>query len=190
MPARWSLAWRRRRCSTHSRRGFAQADAHQDIRAALLERISDEDPFVRLQLSYSVGANAIPLSGRLLAQLAGRDADDPYAAAAILSSVRADNLPDVLYCLPTKLQENSANRFFDRLIATAVGVKDERTLQKVVEQIVSSSSNRDKAWKFSAMAELIDGCHRRNISLDQRLNDETRGRLLSLFADARLHEPT
>jgi len=59
-----------------------------ELVAAAVQRISDVDPKVRLQLALTLGEWSHPMAGEALGRLAvsGSDWDDPYRVAAVLSS--------------------------------------------------------------------------------------------------------
>src|SRR5205807_1534779 len=62
------------------------------VAAAVVKLGSDDDPQVRMQVALSLGAWDDAAAGAALAQLARRDADDRFVAAAVLSSLTNKNL--------------------------------------------------------------------------------------------------
>src|SRR5262249_38523911 len=71
----------------------------QEVGPPLLRPPDDPDPQVQLQLAYTLGEWRDPQAGRALAVLALRHQNDLSLSAAVLSSVHAANLSEVLTSL-------------------------------------------------------------------------------------------
>lgn len=61
-------------------------DSHPALGEALLERLDDPDPQVRMQLAYSLGEWDDARAGRALGRMAAEAVHDPYLTAAVMSS--------------------------------------------------------------------------------------------------------
>ncbi|MEX1223106.1 MAG: PVC-type heme-binding CxxCH protein, partial [Pirellulales bacterium] len=72
----------------------------------LAELATDEDPQVRLQVAYSLGAWNDPRSGHALSRMLQAAAREPYTRSAVLSSLNATNVASVLANLLEQSIEN------------------------------------------------------------------------------------
>ncbi len=74
-------------------------DSAADIAEPLLKLAADPDLGIRQQLAFTLGDWRDPRAAIALGEIARRDGADPYLAAAVLSSLRPDNLAAVCAAL-------------------------------------------------------------------------------------------
>jgi putative membrane-bound dehydrogenase-like protein len=163
-----------------------------DLCVALLKRVHDDDPHVRMQLAYTLGEWDDARAGEALGQLALRDAEDSYMRAAVMSSVSRKNLDRVLLAVlkgaeksppPAALLEN-----FLRL-ANAWG--ESKALATLLQTVGTPEKNHYAPWQFTTLAGLLDALDERDTPLAQlqkHASDELRAALKQvsgLFAAAR-----
>jgi putative membrane-bound dehydrogenase-like protein len=131
-----------------------------ELGAACLRLLKDPDPQVRLQLAYSLGEWDDPRVGATLAELALGDKDDPYLTAAILSSVRKNNLNAVLAAVYADVSHSSPVLLLESLSRLVPAMGDEQALNTLLDKITMAQAGRYASWQLSALSGLLD-------SLDQ-----------------------
>ena len=107
--------------------GCAQIGPGVDsIEQRLLKMSDDPDPRVRFQLALTLGELRAPGKIQSLAQIARRDAADPWVRTAILSSVNQDaiDLFDALSADPGS--PSSAMASLSRELTTVIGSRLDR----------------------------------------------------------------
>jgi putative membrane-bound dehydrogenase-like protein len=160
--------------------------AHPRLGPALLERVQDADGQVRLQLACSLGEWHDPRAARGLARLAlGKDAD-AFLTAAVLSSVQADNVADVLAAVfaeagHTGPPEPLARQLF-RLAAALGGRK---TLSAALLRQAAVEKGGPAAWQLAALAGMLDALQQQGQTLEQAADAEARQAVERLLAEAR-----
>jgi putative heme-binding domain-containing protein len=138
---------------------------------AFLKRIDDPDAQVRLQLAFSLGEWRDARAARALAALARKHGDDPYLAAAVLSSLNGDNVGEVVNEVLAGAAPPEA--FARQLLGVAVAVGERTALPKVLARICAPREGAYDAWQFAALAGLLDALQRRK----QALPDDTRAQV-------------
>jgi putative membrane-bound dehydrogenase-like protein len=122
----------------------------------LLKCAEEEDPFVRLQVAYTLGAWDDPRAGKALGKMAVRDTNDRYLLGAILSSVNAKNLEVVL---PTVLKESGSPPpagLVEYLLRLASALKQPRAIAALLNAIGTPEKEGFATWQFNAMAGFLD----------------------------------
>jgi putative membrane-bound dehydrogenase-like protein len=151
---------------------------------ALLQLIDDSDAQVRLQLAYSSGEWRDIRAGQVLATLALRYPDDAYLIAAVLSSVRAENLPQVLARVFTDTAP-PPELFVRRLLGLATAL-DKSNLGGALQRVITPRQGRFARWQWAALAGVFDALEDQGRSLS-RLGDELLvQRIMKMLQAARL----
>jgi putative membrane-bound dehydrogenase-like protein len=142
---------------------FAQSP---EVGAKLLALANDSDLHVQLQRAYTLGEWKDPRTGKALGELALRFEDNSFITAAVLSSINADNLHDVV---ATVLGEGRQppGELLEQLVGMATTLQDDRTLNAAIERIGNSASGEYAAWQLTALAGLLDALARREASWDK-----------------------
>jgi putative membrane-bound dehydrogenase-like protein len=142
-------------------------DESPQLLAAMSKLVNDDDPQLRLQVAYSLGASTRPQASEALARLLLARGDDRYLAAAALSSVRDAQLPAVL---AEVLGNGSAERHGE-LIATllnlAAASRSEAALAQALAVIAEPKENQYAPWQLNSLAGLLDALDRRQMSLSK-----------------------
>lgn len=143
-----------------------------ELGEALMKRVHDDDPHVRMQLAYTLGAWDDVRAGDVLGQLALRDAEDRYATAAALSSVTRKNLKRVLLAVlkggdktppPASLLES--------LLRLSNALGDTKALATLLKAVGTPENGRFAPWQFTALAGLLDALDERDTPLSQLQKD-------------------
>jgi putative membrane-bound dehydrogenase-like protein len=160
--------------------------AAPELGAGLVKLVDDGDGQVRLQLAYSLGEWRDPKAGRMLATLAQRHADDPYLTAAVLSSIRTDNIGEVLAGVltdnPDKAPPDSLVRQLLDL-AAALGKGD--VPPAVLRQVTTPRQGQYARWQLAAVAGMLDALERRGQSLEQLAHGQAAEAIRRMLAAAR-----
>jgi putative membrane-bound dehydrogenase-like protein len=122
----------------------------------LLKRALDADAQVRLQLAYTLGAWRDPRAGTALADVLANHAGDPFLAAAVFSSLNAENLPVVI----TRLFERHADALpppqqLQRLFGTAAALKQPQLLTDALRRVTAASPQGYARWQLAALAGIL-----------------------------------
>lgn len=110
----------------------AHLSGESSLARALLERVSDADPKVRLQLACSLGELDSDTSVETLLELASRDAAEPHLEAAVLSSLGAKDIARALHVGSTLEPDRLSPDFLAQLVALGVA---EGKFEAVVEAL-------------------------------------------------------
>lgn len=155
------------------------AARHPELLATAIKLADDPDAKVRLQLAYTLGEWSGRESAQSLASLAIQDADDPYLAAAVTSSINKENLDDVLTVALAERQDPAAGRLIGHLLALSVAFGNRQATLNGLDAIVRLEKADDLPWQCETVAGLLDALKRRRTSLDTLLREEgERGREL------------
>lgn len=143
-------------------------DGAPQLGEALLARLDDPDPQVRLQLAYSLGEWHDPQAARCLATLAVRNQSDRYFTAAVLSSVNKDNVADVLTGVLAAGQGGPPEKLVEQLLGMAAAFGDNSVVLGVLHRIATpNDGGQYERWQMAALAGLLDDLDRRKSSLAQ-----------------------
>ena len=147
--------------------------SHGDLGEALVKLVRDENAQVRLQLAYSLGAWRDARSGQALAELAVRHAADPYLVAAVLSSVKPENVAAFAgTVMDPKTKTSAALRQSSLGLVAAMG---DGVLQTVVPAI-----NR-----IEDLGSVLPALHRRGKTLAAVVGPDDAPRLAAMLEKAR-----
>ena len=144
-----------------------QLKTSPELAEAVLKRVKDPDPTVRMQIAYSLGEWDDPRAGESLGAIALRDAKDPYISAAVISSVNEKNLTAMIAAVTSDAKRAPSEKLLADLMLVAAGVKDNAAVVAVLEAIVNAKpgGKPDPAWQFKALAGALDGAERRKIAI-------------------------
>jgi putative membrane-bound dehydrogenase-like protein len=155
-----------------------------DLGAALLKRLEDADPQVRVQLAYTLGEWRDPRAAPALAKLLTQSGGDSFLAAAALSSLNADNLPLVL----ARLFEGPnlpPPQLLPRLVGMTASLNQPKILSQALRPIVSAPAGGYERWQMAALAGILEAQRRRGQPLEGLIDEGLREPLTQLFAHAR-----
>jgi putative membrane-bound dehydrogenase-like protein len=139
-----------------------------ELGSALLGLVVDPDVQVRMQLAFTLGEWRDPRAGEALGRLALADAEGRFVTAAVLSSVRSENLDRLLLAvLSGRHRETPPARMTETLLQMASRLGDQRTLTSLLEKVIQPEDGKYARWQFAALGGLLDTLDQRNSSLDQ-----------------------
>lgn len=154
---------------------------NDDLGPLLAKSIDDADPQVRLQLAYTLRMWQDPRAGELLGMMAARHADDPYLAAAVMSSATKENWEPLVQVVESHFRGKEVPRHLvDPLIALAHAHANEAGLARLLVIFTRTQKGRSPADRFLTLAGLFDLLERKNSSparLWQGLDEKTRADL-------------
>lgn len=148
----------------------------------LLGCVPDVDAKVQVQLACTLGGWRDPRAARELAALVRAHAADPIVAAAVMSSLTADNIGIVADAV-LRLPEPPGPVVRD-LLATAAAGEGAGTLARLLTVVAQPRSGRFLPWQLAAAAGAIEALERRGRSWPQFPAD-VRTALTPLVAFAR-----
>ena len=144
-----------------------------------LRAVSGPDRRARQQLAYSIGEMNDPHAGVALARLAVDYQDDPYLTAAVMSSVHVDNVSVVLEELIRRAAPAD-------LISTVLGFAVAMDQPRAVGSALRSVARRDGAIEqLMIMGECVEALRRRNVSIDDFLDEPDLSTAKRLLAKSR-----
>jgi putative heme-binding domain-containing protein len=131
--------------------------------------VNDPDLRVRCQLAFSLGALGWKSDrpGFLLSRLAMSDFELPGMQTAILSSAPryVDQMLAELFLRDSGGAASAA--LIEQLLGLAASLNRHKAIAGALEAIAHSPASRNVAWRFNALAGLLDALDRRNKSLRQ-----------------------
>ncbi len=127
----------------------------KDLLLALEDLEKDADAQVRMQLAYTRGVWGGAATGRALGRIAARSGEDRYLLAAILSSVRTD---DVLTgMLTTSATENPPSEvLLQELFRLANAIGDAGTLARLQSLLTELDTNHSAPLQLRLLATALD----------------------------------
>jgi putative heme-binding domain-containing protein len=161
------------------------------LTGALLARVNDMDAQVRLQLAYTLGS--VPdqtLANLALGPLAASFADDPYFNAAVLSSLNANNIDEVLAGVLT-FSAKPPPALVRQLFGLATAFNEGKEITALLQKATQPGEDGFTAWHLAALAGVLDELDRRKLGTEDALKE---GKDLLAFArkavaDANAAEP-
>lgn len=138
-----------------------------ELGKALLERVTDEDPHVRMQLAYTLGDGDDARAGEALGRLALLDAGDRYLTAAVMSSVNRKNLDRVLLAVMKGREKAPPASLLGSLLRMANALGDTKALATLLKTIGTPENDGYAPWQLSTLAGLLDALDERNTPLPQ-----------------------
>jgi putative membrane-bound dehydrogenase-like protein len=160
--------------------------ADPEIGPALLPLLKDEDAQVRLQLAFTLGEWRDARASKALATLLLAHPDDEYLTAAVLSGVRGNNLAEVVTgVLPVGTGKAPPENTVRNLMALTGTMGDGKTLPRILRELTTPREGQFAPWQMAGLAGLLDALDRHGRSLDQVVDEQTRGPVGRMLARAR-----
>jgi putative membrane-bound dehydrogenase-like protein len=167
-----------------------------DIRAGLLRTLDDTDGQVRLQLAYSLWQWDDPKSAAVLAKLllgATRQADDDqrmpldrYLIAAVMSSLRPDNVDAVLQAvLEARPETPEKIETIGLLLSQAVAFGVDGAVHRGLGAIAKFGPSPVSTSQLRALSNVFDVLGLRSSERERLLDDATRKQLSTVLDIAR-----
>ncbi len=125
----------------------------ESLIAALLKLMGERDPQVRVQLAYTLGEWADPRAAALLAALAAHDENDPFLAAAVMSSAPRHVGGMLKAALAGPKREPA---LIAKLVGLAVAMKDEEGIAAALEGIAADQLPQRRSERFAQLAAFLD----------------------------------
>ena len=145
--------------------------------------LSDDDLKVRLQLASSLGDLAGLRAAEGLAVLGIENAREPMIAAAVMSSLNADNVARLLD-LTISRANSLPSSFVETVFSQIASLGDQESIGQAVEAAAEAVGS-DSRWKFAALAKLSDVYQQADRSLSERLGESQRVQLAIVVDEAR-----
>ena len=140
---------------------------------ALVELAHNADPQVRVQLTCSLGEWRDARAGAALVTLLMSAPDDPVLVSAFFSSLRAENIANVIAnVLQKENQEKLSPRRLEQLFGVASALGDKPTLSKIVADVCTPRSGSIKDWQLTALTGIYDALERRGGKPELLVDDE------------------
>lgn len=171
------------------RNAMELAEPYLDANASLGESIARAseagDGALPFQAALSLGEWNDAKAGVALGNLAVRTLDDPWMRAAILSS-SAKQPEAVLTAVLAKGSETKArSELIERLVATTAAVRGTEGLSRLLGEILPDADGAAEAWRFAALAGLLDALGRRNQSLEPAVAKSFKNRIGRILSQSR-----
>ncbi|MFM7151173.1 MAG: neutral/alkaline non-lysosomal ceramidase N-terminal domain-containing protein, partial [Gemmataceae bacterium] len=151
---------------------------------ALVKRVDDSDPQVRLQLAFTLGNWHDPEAGRALARMLAHPSADEYLLSAIWSGVGKHNLHLLVHSVlsePTPLPDR-----LRPLLQTAVGLGETEILSKVL-RILAEKYPDGSANGFRLLSAVLEVANTRGLRVGEFLTAEDQKILSRWRNQARKH---
>jgi putative membrane-bound dehydrogenase-like protein len=151
--------------------------------AAVVKLADDPNAQVRLQVAFTLGAWRDPQGARALAAMADRHGGDPHLASAVLSSLHAGNVAEVLAGVLDGKAPPAL--LVQKLVGVAVALGERDTLPRMIARVSVAREGAYTTWQFAALAGLLDALQRRGRSLAHVADEKTRRQVRAMLAAAR-----
>jgi len=144
----------------------------------VMRRAEDPDLQVKMQVAYSLGFATCNSCGMKLGKLLLANQDDPYLVAAGLSSVRADNLGEVLATIITAGKDTGASDTLrERLLTMAARMGDNKVLNDALAKLFDREAKDFDIGRLTGIVAVLDSLDRRKASARETLDDANRKNL-------------
>ncbi|MAG93455.1 MAG: dehydrogenase [Planctomycetaceae bacterium] len=143
----------------------SRLESEPELADALLARVADSDPTVRLQLAYTLGAWDDPRAGGALARIAIGDIADKFIVAAVLSSA-SRHCDELLAGVLGQSDGGPAHvRLVRDLLLSAIAGGQDSAIVQGFEKIGRANQGGYAAWQFEVVSGVLDALARRQLSL-------------------------
>jgi putative membrane-bound dehydrogenase-like protein len=154
------------------RQAVCIAEAHgadsPEVIAAACKLVNDSDAKVRMQLAATLGQWPGELAGKTLGQLAASSTDDPLLEATTMSSLRANNLQDVMAeVLTTKDKSGQLGSLIGQLLALSAAMGSDEALVGALENLLAENSQNALAMQFGTVAGMLDALNKRGKPIEK-----------------------
>jgi len=152
----------------------------------LLKLADDPDPQVRMQVAYSMGNWEGRDVGETLGRLLARSDRDPYLHAAAMSSIRAENIGEVIVGFL-----RSGGTEVESLLRMASALGNQDALKRLLQEVSRSEDGRYRPWQYASLAGLLDRLDQQRGGLmklgkaDEEAYQAALANLQALFSSAR-----
>jgi putative membrane-bound dehydrogenase-like protein len=143
---------------------------------------SDKDAQVRLQAAYTLGEWDNYSASKSLATLARQHGEDEYLMSAVLSSVRKDNLGDVLARV---LSERPPEKLAEKMLGLAAATGDRQALRVALTLVTQPEERRFALWQTAALAGFLNAVGRYGKKLEDLADEPTRRCIDAVLDEAR-----
>ncbi|NOZ39778.1 MAG: c-type cytochrome [Planctomycetes bacterium] len=126
-----------------------------ELGAKLLEMVDDPDAPLRLQLACTLGEWRDPRAAQALAKLGQLDAHEPLLIAAVISSIRADNVGAVLESV-LSFEGDLPESLVGQLLAVAIGYQQDSVVVAGFETLATPHDQGYTTWQLGALVALSD----------------------------------
>lgn len=144
---------------------FASADSDEKS-AKLLPRVieltGDANGQVRLQAACSLGSWQEAAAAEALARMVLAHGDDPFAIAAVLSSLRGETVGPFVNQLCTG-DSAELGRIAPQVLPVAISLADRDAACRILDRVASlEHTGKSAAWQWTTLASLIDRIERQS----------------------------
>lgn len=136
------------------------------VAAKLVALVDDPDPWVRLQLAYSLGELNDPEAGRALARLLRRDAQQEFIVAAAFSSALPQLAVIAAEYVAAGPVDGPAAPVMGQLLDLALAAENEPALFEILQAVAAAPDGRFVPWQVAALARLLDRFAQRQVGWD------------------------
>ena len=126
----------------------------------LLQMADDPEPAVGLQLALTLGEWEDSRVPSTLAELALKHPSQPYIVAAVQSSVRPNNLDQVLTLALEKMSDTSPVELIAQLTGMAAALGDPVLVSQAIKRITTVNRGPIAAWQLIALNRILDSVQR------------------------------
>ena len=113
---------------------------NDELAAAVIHLISDDDPQVRLQVAYTLGELPDAGAADALVSLARRRHTDPHVLSAVWSSVTKENVGSIVHALLSPpAGEDLPASFVDPLVALVINLGDDACVADVLRALENNA---------------------------------------------------
>ena len=153
-----------RLCDTHAK------NHSRLLELALIRRIDDADPLVRLQLAYTLGELKSPEASAAIGKMLAADGGDRFLFSALMSSVNDKNVEGVLTAVLAAGRDSPLNEnLIINLLDLAAALGNDQALATLVLHVTRERPGEAAVWQFAALARLVDSLARRNETLADKI---------------------
>jgi putative membrane-bound dehydrogenase-like protein len=146
----------------------------------------DSDAQVQLQVAYTLGELRGPASAPMLEWLARHHPDDPFLTAAVLSSVKRDNVVVLLggLCGPWAKKQLAPPHLVRQVFGIAASMRDEQMLSVILTKLLKPEEGKYTLWQIAAAVGVLETIEGQGRTLD-KLPEEQRSIIEPLLTEAR-----
>ena len=170
-----------------------QLNRNIQLDSVLPSRINDSDAQVRLQLALTLGELRTPRpdapspAGHALAALLLSNADDAILAGGVFSSLRSDNVSDVVREVVAGPEARRVpDRVLERLFQVAAALGDRPARTAIITNLCQPRGADVEDWQLLALAGIYEALERRDKTPEDDLDEEHLASLDRVVNAARL----
>lgn len=135
------------------------------LRQAVRQMADDPDAKVRLQLACTVGEWPDSEAASVLGRLAIRDCADPFATAAIISSLTKDSIASVLKAVLAERVNPDAGLLAGRLLTLSATMGNDDAIVNSLVGFLAPEDQATRSWQYGTVASVLDALDHRGKSL-------------------------